>query len=123
MSEFVLKLKDGADIIEELKNFARAENIDYGVLNSASGSLKGVDLVSSGSRGGFLRKETNDSFEVNSISGKISKKSSGEVEINIRVSLTSTGFTAYSGQLIKGKVSGALDITIRKIDTKSIIWA
>ncbi len=119
---YVLKLNDGKNIIEELKRVAIEEKIEYGMLVSASGSVKDFELVSSEPRGGMSRTSFKQSYEINSISGKI-MCSKGQCDINIRVSVSDTGFTSQAGQLIKGNASGMLEIGIRKINMKNIIGA
>jgi len=119
---YVLKLNDGKDIIEEIKRVAEEEKIEYGMLVSASGSVKEFELVSTEPRGGMSRTSFKQSYEINSISGKV-MCSKGKCDINIRVNVSDTGFTSQAGQLIKGKASGMLEIGIRKVNMKNIIGA
>ncbi len=119
---FVLKLVDGEDIILGLKKLAEEKSIDYGFLVSASGSIKDFELVSIESRGGMSRNLFREECDVVSVSGKIGKVD-GKPEINMRVSISSTGFTSNSGQLLKGKAAGTLEIGVRKVNMKNIIGA
>jgi len=119
---YVLKLNEGKDIIEEIKRVAEEEKIEYGMLVSASGSIKEFELVSTEPRGGMSRTAFKQSYEINSISGKV-MCSKGKCDVNIRVSVSDTGFTSQAGQLIKGRASGMLEIGIRKVNMKNIIGA
>ena len=119
---YVLKLNDGKDIIEELKKIATEENIEYGLFVSASGAIKDFELVSTEPKGGMSRTAFKQTYEINSISGKV-VCFKGKCEINIRVSVSDTGFTSQAGQLMNGKASGMLEIGIRKVNMKNIIGA
>ncbi|MFA5764148.1 MAG: DUF296 domain-containing protein [archaeon] len=119
---YVLKLTDGMNVLEELNKFVQSESIEYGLLVSASGSIKDFELVSTEPKGGMSRNLFRQSYEINSISGKVMFKNN-KAEFNIRVSVSDTGFTSQAGQLIKGSVSGMLELGIRKVNTKNIIGA
>ncbi len=119
-STFVLKMKDGADIIEEITKLADKQGIDYGLFISASGSLRKFELVGSV---GEDKKFFKDSFDVDGISGRFQKKSKTAYDMNLRIALSTDSFTSKSGRLTKGIVSGKLEIGIRKIDMKKIIEA
>ncbi|MEM0360498.1 MAG: DNA-binding protein [Candidatus Diapherotrites archaeon] len=118
----VLKLGDGADIMEGLQKIADEKGIDYGFLVSCSGRIKEFELLSTSSGGGVDKMKFVNPFEVNAISGKIQKQK-GKLTSHIRVSVTSTGFTPLAGQLISGKAAGSFEISIRKVDMKKIIEA
>lgn len=120
---FVLKLGEGADIFAGLEKLARENNIDYGLLVSGCGKIKGFELISHEQKGGIGRMKFENEFELNAISGKIQKTKAGTVTTNIRVSVTSTGFTPKAGQLISGKASKNLELGVRKIDFRKIIEA
>ncbi len=119
-STFVLKLSDNADILKELENLAVEKQIEYGLIVSASGNVKDAELVSMGNFEG--KQKLNGICEVDSISGKV-QKVRGKFETNLRVSVSSTGFTSISGRLLKGKAAGHLEIGIRKVDVGKIIEA
>ena len=119
---YILKLIDGMNIVDELKKFVETQNIEYGVLISASGSIKDFELVSTEPRGGMSRNLFRNNYEINSVSGKVTLVKN-KVELNIRVSVSDTGFTSQTGQLIKGTVAGFLELGIRKVNTKNIIGA
>ncbi len=118
----VLKLKDDSDIMKELENLARDNSISYGLIVSGFGKLKEFELVSNAPAGGVNKMNFASAFELNAISGKVQIER-GKFVPHIRVSVTSTGFTPVSGQLIRGKAAGKLEIGIRKIDTSRIIEA
>ena len=119
----VLKLSDGADIIAEIEKLVKENSVNYGMLVSGCGKIKEFELISHKQKGGVDKIRFEKEFEVNAISGKIQMGESGKINSNIRVSVTSTGFTQKAGQLIKGKAAGQLEIGIRKIDFGKIIEA
>jgi len=119
----VLKLSDDADIVTELEKLAKENSVEYGMLLSGCGKIKEFELISHEQKGGVGRTKFEKEFEVNAISGKIQIHKSGKIDSNIRISVTSTGFTPKAGQLVKGKAAGQLEIGIRKIDFKKIIEA
>ncbi len=119
---YVLKLTDGMNVVEELKKFVQSESIEYGLLVSVSGSIKDFELVSTEPKGGMSRNLFRQAYEINSISGKVTFVNN-RAEFNIRISVSDTGFSSQAGQLIKGSVSGMLELGIRKVNTKNIIGA
>ena len=119
-STFVLKLKDGTEVMEELLKLAKKESIDYGLLISVSGSMKNFELIANTGENKQKFKETS---EVDSISGKIQKMGADSYDMNVRVSLSSSGFSSKSGKLLKGYASDKLEIGIRKVNLKKIIEA
>ena len=118
---FVLKLSDNENIIDCLLELAKAQNIEYGVLVSAAGKIKEFEMLSSSSNAGIDRMLSKEPAEVQAISGKIQKTGKDKFDLNIRMSVTSSGFTPKAGGLVKGIASQGLDIAVRKIDMKKII--
>jgi predicted DNA-binding protein with PD1-like motif len=119
----ILKLGEGADIMDGLQKIADEKGIDYGFLVSCSGRIQEFELLSSSSGGGVDKMKFMNPFEVNAISGKVQRQKGNKLFAHIRVSVTSTGFTPLAGQLISGKAAGNFEIGIRKIDMKKIIEA
>jgi len=122
-STFVLKLSDNADIIAELEKLAREKEISYGLFVDAVGKLKSFELIGNGPKGSIEKLKSDESFQVNAVSGKIQKAPNGKPSIYMRISITKSGFTPRAGQLISGKASESLEIGVRKVDIKKIIGA
>lgn len=122
-STFVLKLSDGSDIFAELEKLARENKVGYGLLVSGCGKIREFELISHESRGGLNRAKFDQEFELNAISGKIQLEKGGKFSANVRVSISSTGFTPKAGELVKGKASKSLEIGVRKIDYSKMIMA
>lgn len=120
---FIIRLSDGSDIVDELKNLSKEKEISYGIIVGGCGKIKEFELVSGGPHGSIEVMKSADEFQVNSVSGKIQKKSSGDILTSVNVSVTKTGFAQRGGQLIKGKASDSLEILVRKVDVKKIIYA
>ena len=120
---FVLKLSDGSDIFAALEKFAKENNIGYGTFVSGCGKLKNFELISNERSAGLGQLKSDKEFELEAVSGKMQTDKNGKVTINMRVSITSSGFTPKAGQLIKGKASKGLEICIRKMGSKKMIEA
>lgn len=120
---FVLKLEDGADVIAGLEKLARENNIDYGLLISACGKIKEFELLSNTSKKSVDSLKVEAAFDVQAISGKIENNKKNGLQTHVRVSIVNTGFTAKSGQLIRAKAAGNLEIGVRKVDMGKIIYS
>ena len=125
MSEktFVLILDDNSDVIGELEKFVRENEMEYCLLVSGSGKIKEFELILHEPKDGLNKARFENGFELNAISGKIQKAKDGKINTNIKVSVTSTGFTPKAGQLVSGKASGMLEISVRKVGFGGIIEA
>lgn len=122
VGNLVLKLKNNDDIFKEMKEFVIENNISSGFFVNANGSIKNFELMVS-EKGASLNKQRHEGiFDVNSISGKI-QLIKGKADIGMRVSVSNTGFTSFSGQLLSGKVANYLVIEIKKFDSSKIIEA
>jgi len=120
---FVLKLTDGSDILAALEKFAKENSIGYGTFVSGCGKLKNFELISNERSAGLGKMKSDKEFELEAVSGKMQIDKNGKVTTNIRVSITSSGFTPKAGQLISGKASKGLEISIRKMGSKKMIEA
>ena len=118
---FVLKLNNGADIMQGIEKFANENEIEYGLFASGNGKIKDFELVLSEPKVGISKAKFNGEAELRAVSGKVQKSKGGKVNINLRVSVASTGYAPKTGGLVNGKASGALEIGIKKVDLKKII--
>lgn len=118
---FVLALKDNVDIMPELEKFVKEKDIVYGLIISGFGKMKEFILVSSTIKRGLDQTRYAGTFEVDAMSGKVLKNKTGKCTLDVKVLLSSTGFTTKAGQLINGKAAGMLEIGIKKMDLKRII--
>ena len=117
---FILKPNHGADVMAEIEKFVVEKQIDYCFIVGASGRLKDFEMVSSDGSGIGKAKFPGE-YEISAISGKIEKGKGGKYSTNIRVSISSSGFSPRAGQLISAKAGAMLEIAIRKVDMKKII--
>ncbi len=117
---FVLKLNEGVELIEELTKFAKKESIDYGLLISAKGMLKKIDLITNT---GENKQHFKEKCDIDSISGEIKKLNNGKYDVSVRAALSSNGFSSKSGKILKGFVFGNLEIQMRKVNVSKIIEA
>lgn len=120
---FVLKLSDGSDILAALEKFAKENKIGYGMFMGGSGKLKNFELSSTQKGAGVAQLKSDKEFGLEAVSGKIQTDKNGKVTTDIHLLITSSGFTPKSGQLVKGKASKGLEISIRKMGTKKMIEA
>ena len=119
----ILKLTDGSDIMTELGKLAKEKEISYGFIVSGCGKIKDFEIVSHGRSATINTFRSETPYELDAISGKIEMNKKNGLNITVRVTVSSTGFTAKVGQLVNGKASGALEIEIRKVDLKKMIIA
>ena len=119
---FILKLNDGADVLEELRKLVREQRISYAFVENASGRVKDFQLVSMAPNGRVESNYFKDACEVNAMHGKV-QRIQGDFVVNVRVLASRTGFTGISGQLLKGRADGELVIELRKVDLSKMIEA
>ena len=122
-NDLKLILRDGEDIGKELDDFTEKHNITYGFVVSGRGSVKDFEIISHGSRGTIERINHKAEFEVNAMSGKVERTSDKSLSSRINVLISSSGFTPLSGELIKGKAAGRLEIGLKRVDMKKMIEA
>ena len=118
----VLKLKDGDDVLESLKDFALKNNITQAYIKEAEGKIKDFEISSFAGRGSIENIKDRHSAEVIAINGQI--RGSGErLSIDLKVSLARPGLSAISGVLLTAKVAESLEIAVQKSDVGKIIYA
>src|SRR3989338_7947212 len=119
---FILKLKDGMEVMEELRKFAEQETIKYGVILGAVGKLKDFELVAFRERGVVEKKHLKEPHELNSASGKV-QWHGGKYTVHMNVAVGERSFKSTNGQLMHGKAGSDLEISVRKVDLGKIIEA
>ncbi|MCX6798489.1 MAG: DUF296 domain-containing protein [Candidatus Diapherotrites archaeon] len=120
---FVLKLSDGSDVMSGLEKIAKEKEINYGFIVGGCGKIKDFEIVSHSRNAGVDTFESKTEYELDAISGKIEMNRKNGLNVTVRVTISSTGFTAKVGQLVKGKASGALELEVKKVDLKKMIIA
>lgn len=115
-------MKNGADVLEEIRKAVEGNGIEYGLFVSGCGKIRDVELVSSEPKGGMSRTKFAGECDLNAISGKVQKRR-GSLDLNVRVSVCGRGFTPRAGQLVGGKAAEVLEIGIRNVDLNKIIGA
>ncbi|HLD58440.1 MAG TPA: DUF296 domain-containing protein [archaeon] len=122
-NELVLKMNNNADIIKSIEKFAEDNSITYGIFQKGEGRIREIDLVSHGRSGSIIGTKSEGDFEIDTVSGQIRRSKSGECVITLRLTISSSGFTGKEGQLMGGKASGHLELTILKKEIGRIIEA
>ena len=119
-----LKISNNGDIMAAIEKFAEENQIIYGIFQKARGKIKEINLISSGMRGSLIGTKSEGSFEVNTVSGQIQKISAIKFKIDLRMTISSSGFTGKEGQLLSGKAAASgLELIVQKKDMKKIIEA
>lgn len=113
-------IEDNEDIVGTLKQIAQEHQIDFGLIQGASGKLKDFDLVLTKQKGRMEPVKHNQIYSMDNAHGKIEKTKEGYLCL-INATVLDEKLTPKTGQLIKGKASGELKIIIRKSDMKKII--
>jgi len=120
---FILKLTDGSDLMAGLEKLAKENGISYGFIVSGCGKITDFQLVSHCRNAGVDTFESKSEYALDAISGKMENNKKNGFRLEVRAAISSTGFTAKVGQLIKAKASGTLEIEVKKVDLKKIIIA
>lgn len=119
-----LKINNNSEIMSSIEKFAEENQITYGILLKGKGKIKEINLVSHGLRGSIIGTKSEGIFEVNTVSGQIQKVAGDKFKIDLRMTISSSGFTGKEGQLINAKAAaGGLELVIQKKDIKKIIEA
>ena len=98
-------------------------NINYGFIVSACGKIKEFEILSHASKSGVDSLKVDAAFDIQAISGKIENNKKNGLQTHVRVSIVNTGFTAKSGQLVRAKAAGNLEIGVRKVNLGKIIYS
>jgi predicted DNA-binding protein with PD1-like motif len=124
MSENItVQLEDNEEIFENLEKVVRENNITYGFIVGAKGSIKDFEMIAHGQRGAVEKHLSKRFYEVNALSGKVQMKNGGEIFFKVNALISSSGFTPITGELVRGKAAGALEIIIKKVDMGKMIEA
>ncbi|MDD5147920.1 MAG: DUF296 domain-containing protein [Candidatus ainarchaeum sp.] len=119
-----LKIANNADIHSAIEKFAEENQVTYGIFQAGRGKIKEINLLSSGMRGSLIGTKSEGSFEVNTVSGQVQKVSGNKYKVDLRMTISSSGFTGKEGQLLAGKAAaGGLELILLKKDMKKIIEA
>ena len=118
----ILKLKDGDDVIESLKEFASKNNIQQGYIKEAEGKIKDFEISAFSGKGSIENYRDKNEQDVIAINGQITI-SKGNPVIQLKVSVSRAGLRAVSGLLLSAKAGESLDIAIEKRDMSKMIYA
>lgn len=121
--DIILTLDDNEEVLDALEKYAKENSLDYGAFISARGKIKEFEILSGGQHSRMDRMKVKEDAIVDSISGKIQKMGGNNIYIAMNVSVTKGNFTSLSGQFLKGKASGSLELKIRKSNVKKMIEA
>jgi predicted DNA-binding protein with PD1-like motif len=119
-----LKISNNSEIMNSIEKFAEDNQVAYGIFQEGRGKIKEINLISHGLHGSIIGTKSEGLFEVNTISGQIQRIAGNKFKIDLRMTISSSGFTGKEGQLIDGKAAaGGLDLIIQKKDINKIIEA
>jgi predicted DNA-binding protein with PD1-like motif len=122
VGSLLLRISNNEDIFDSIKNFVIENNIKSGFFVSVKGYIKDFEIMVNERHGLLNNQKNNGIFDVNNVSGKI-QWINGKVDVGMRVSVSSTGFTTCSGQLVKGRAANFLELEIKNMDSSKMIIA
>ena len=118
----ILKLKEGDDVIESLKEYASKNGIQQAYIKEAEGKIKDFEISAFSGRGSIENYRDRNSQDIIAINGQITS-SKGEPIVQLKVSVARAGLNAISGLLLSAKAGESLDIAIEKRDLSKMIYA
>ena len=118
----ILKLKDGEDVLESLKDFAVKNSITQAYIKEAEGKIKDFEISSFAGRGSIENIKDKRAAEIIAVNGQI-RGSGDRLSVDLKVSLARPGLSAISGVLLSGKAFESLEIAVQKSDVGKIIYA
>lgn len=118
----ILKLKDGDDVFESLKDFALKNNISQAYVKEAEGKIKDFEISAFSGRGSIENIKERSPREIIAVNGQIIS-SKGEPLIQLNVSIARPGLNSVSGLLLSAKAVEGLEIAVQKSDVGKIIYA
>jgi len=118
----ILRLKDNDNVVQEIHSFFEERNIDSAVPVEARGKIKNFGVVTQGRGRHLFRDDSGKGFEVNAITGKVHKDSSG-FYTNISIVLAPNGVGSIHGVLKDAQVEDFLELKFRKLNLGKIIVA
>lgn len=111
-----LRLEDGEDLQEKLKEVARINKLKAAIVLSGIGMLREAELgYFRGPKEGYLRHYYSGPCELVSLSGNISLQED-DYNLHLHAVLITSQGEAVGGHLFKGKVNITNEIFLLKID-------
>lgn len=108
---FYIRIDNGEEIIENLKDFCREYDIQTGLI-SGLGSVTFAELgLYDLENKVFLKKEFSGIFEIASMNGNISQMD-GQPYLHIHAVLSDTSCSTYGGHFAKGIVGATCEIIV-----------
>ncbi|MCX6800895.1 MAG: DUF296 domain-containing protein [Candidatus Diapherotrites archaeon] len=117
-----MSLDDGEDICKCLDAFTKENDIKYGLIVSSNGGMRDFEVSSHGKIGSVTNHARDRRFKLETANGTVERKGK-ELIIKMNVLASAADGSILSGELVKGRADGFLEIGIRKIDLKKIIYS
>lgn len=114
-NHYVLRLEKGEEIISEVKELCKKEQISLGTISGIGASNK-IEI-------GLFNTETKEyktsikegMFEITSLLGNITCKDK-EVYLHCHINFSDSSLNTYGGHLVQAYISATCEIVITKID-------
>lgn len=114
-SDYVIKVEKGDDIIQELVDLCKEENI-------RGGYFTGIGAASKVALGWFnpetkvyARKEITENFEITSLVGNVGRLEDGDVIVHAHINLCDKNYKVTAGHVFECRVSLAAEIFLRDL--------
>ena len=120
MPDFVLKIEENQDVFKKILELMDKDKISEIVFIKAAGKLRDPEVVTHGKQGSVSTNHMKGDYEVNAISGSISRKK-GLTYHQVNVAVTQTGTNAKIGHLKSAKAGKDFELTLKKIDLSKMI--
>lgn len=113
--EYILRLDQGEEIIEKLREFCKNNNIQLGIVLGIGEVNKAKIGVFDNTTREYQAVTLKGSLEITNLTGNISTKSE-EPYLNLKINLADTKFNVYGGRFFAGTVSGSCELYIKEIE-------
>ncbi|MFA5357890.1 MAG: DUF296 domain-containing protein [archaeon] len=115
-------LEDGEDICKCLDAFTKENDINYGFIETARGGMRNFEISAHGKVGSVTNFFRDNRFKVESANGTVERRGN-QLIIKMNILASSSDGSRLSGELMTGCADGFLEIGIRKVDLKKIIYS
>lgn len=111
---YVVRLKRGEEVIEELKKLCKEEDIKLAEITGLGASnLVEIGVFNPGTKE-YNTKVFEGMFEITSLVGNVTRKD-GEVYLHIHINFGDENGAVLGGHLVQAKISATSEIIIREI--------
>jgi len=112
----LIRLEDGEEVIDSLKNAAKKFEIKSGLIIAGVGMLRNFKLAYYQGKGKYKENSYSLARELISMQGNIGRDEDNEIVVHLHLSLADKSNSVIGGHLIKGEVQYTNEIVVIKLD-------